>query len=74
MARTLPELLDLFCISQIHFQSVAEARNGRAVRRAGRSQEIYGGMHSLVVSYGRQYPGRVSEHAWKEGMEEPLAV
>lgn len=28
-----------------------------------------------VVSYGRQYPGpRVSEHAWKEGMEEPLVV
>ena len=28
-----------------------------------------------VVSYGRQYPGpRVSDHAWKEGMEEPLVV
>jgi len=28
-----------------------------------------------TVSYGRQYPGpRVSEHAWKEGMEEPLVV
>jgi len=28
-----------------------------------------------VVSYGRNYPGpRVSEHAWKEGMEEPLVV
>ena len=28
-----------------------------------------------VVSYGRQYPGpRVSEHAWQEGMEEPLVV
>jgi glucose/arabinose dehydrogenase len=28
-----------------------------------------------VVSYGRQYPGpRVSENAWKEGMEEPLVV
>jgi glucose/arabinose dehydrogenase len=28
-----------------------------------------------VVSYGRQYGGtRVSEHAWKEGMEEPLVV
>jgi aldose sugar dehydrogenase len=28
-----------------------------------------------VVSYGRQYPGpRVSEHAWKEGMEEPTVV
>jgi aldose sugar dehydrogenase len=28
-----------------------------------------------VVSYGRQYPGpRVSEHAWREGMEEPLVV
>jgi len=28
-----------------------------------------------VVSYGRNYPGpRVSEHTWKEGMEEPLVV
>jgi glucose/arabinose dehydrogenase len=28
-----------------------------------------------LVSYGRNYPGpRVSEHAWKEGMEEPLVV
>jgi glucose/arabinose dehydrogenase len=28
-----------------------------------------------TVSYGRQYPGpRVSEHAWKEGMEEPMVV
>ena len=28
-----------------------------------------------TVSYGRQYPGpRVSDHAWKEGMEEPLVV
>src|SRR6266581_7376912 len=28
-----------------------------------------------VVSYGRNYPGpRVSDHAWKEGMEEPLVV
>jgi len=28
-----------------------------------------------TVSYGRQYPGpRVSEHAWKAGMEEPLVV
>jgi glucose/arabinose dehydrogenase len=28
-----------------------------------------------TVSYGRQYPGpRVSEHAWKEGVEEPLVV
>jgi glucose/arabinose dehydrogenase len=28
-----------------------------------------------VVSYGRQYGGaRVSEHAWKEGMEEPLVA
>jgi len=28
-----------------------------------------------VVSYGRQYPGpRVSEHAWQQGMEEPLVV
>ena len=28
-----------------------------------------------TVSYGRQYPGpRVSEHAWKEGMEEPVVV
>jgi aldose sugar dehydrogenase len=28
-----------------------------------------------VVSYGRQYPGpRVSDHAWKQGMEEPLVV
>jgi aldose sugar dehydrogenase len=28
-----------------------------------------------VVSYGRQYPGpRVSEHAWKEGMEEPTVL
>ncbi|PWU02041.1 MAG: hypothetical protein C5B51_21615 [Terriglobia bacterium] len=28
-----------------------------------------------VVSYGRQYPGpRVSDHPWKEGMEEPLVV
>lgn len=28
-----------------------------------------------VVSYGRNYPGpRVSEHAWKEGVEEPLVV
>jgi aldose sugar dehydrogenase len=28
-----------------------------------------------VVSYGRNYPGpRVSEHTWKEGIEEPLVV
>jgi glucose/arabinose dehydrogenase len=28
-----------------------------------------------VVSYGRNYPGpRVSGHAWKDGMEEPLVV
>jgi glucose/arabinose dehydrogenase len=28
-----------------------------------------------AVSYGRNYPGpRVSDHAWQEGMEEPLVV
>ena len=43
----------------------------------GRSQSYLAGRNYgwPLVSYGRQYPGpRVSEHAWREGMEEPVVV